>query len=174
MLFRARVFTNSQCIRNFINGSDGSSGAALVEFAAITPLLVAAALYTIDLGLMAWNRMEVQHAAQAGAQYAISQVSYDQAAIVAAVNGATNYSVTPQVSQYCGYVASASAIIQCDTTTTLVCDDPACVLLSNAGTDTGSYVKVIASKPKYTVLAPFGITSGKTYDISAEATVRIR
>jgi Flp pilus assembly protein TadG len=166
--FRVRVSTISECIRNFIEGSDGSSGAALVEFAVITPLLVAASLYTIDLGLMAWNRMEVQHGAQAGAQYAISNISYNQSAISAAVTGATNYSVTPLVSQFCGY-PTASRVVQCGTS----CDVQACVALNTAGTNTGSYVQVIASKPTYKVLAPFGFMSG-TYDISAEATVRIR
>ena len=49
------------------------------------------------------NKMEVQNAAQAGAQYAIGQVSYDSSKISSAVTNATKFTaVTPTSSEFCG------------------------------------------------------------------------
>jgi len=39
-------------------GADGISGSALVEFALLVPILVALAIYTIDFGLLVFNKMD--------------------------------------------------------------------------------------------------------------------
>ena len=47
-------------------GSD-RSGAGAIEFAFLAPLLILMAMLTIDLGLGGYRQMQVQNAAQAGA-----------------------------------------------------------------------------------------------------------
>src|SRR6202008_162280 len=92
-----------RAIRTLMVGADGISGSALVEFAILVPILVALAVYTIDFGLLVFNKMEVQNAAQAGAQYTIGQVSYDATAISSAVTNATKFTaITPSSSEFCG------------------------------------------------------------------------
>lgn len=72
------------------------SGASAVEFALILPILVALLIGTIDLGRMAWTKMEVQAAARAGANYALVNASkgFDPDKTAAAVTNATGLAVT--------------------------------------------------------------------------------
>jgi Flp pilus assembly protein TadG len=49
----------------------GEDGAALVEATIIAPILVAMGVYTADFGLLFYNKMEMQNAAQAGAHWAV-------------------------------------------------------------------------------------------------------
>jgi Flp pilus assembly protein TadG len=160
-------------MRTFMIGADGKSGAALVELAVFAPLLVAMALYTIDLGLLAFSKMEVQYAAQAGAQYAIGQTSYDGPTIASAVTNATKFTaINASSSQFCGCVNPSNwsaGVSQCGAT----CDQ------CNGGVSTatcvlGNYVSVTATPTTpYTPLAPFGAAAG-TYNLTATSTVRIR
>src|ERR1051326_8280936 len=85
-----------KAIREFMVGTNGTSGAASVEMTLLVPLLLILAIYGMDFGLVSFIQMEVQHAAQAGAQYAIGQVSYDSSKISTAVTSATRLTaVTP-------------------------------------------------------------------------------
>ena len=154
-------------IRAFVIGVDGTSGSALVEFAIFCPVLIILSIYTMDLGLFMFNKMEVQYAAQAGAQYAIGKVSYDATAISSAVTNATRFTaITPSSSQFCG----------CPTTTGVNFCAAACgsTCTTCATTAQGHYVTVTATPTTpYTPLARFpGIPS--TYDLTAKSTVRIR
>jgi Flp pilus assembly protein TadG len=160
-------------LRGLIGGKEGTSGSALVEFTIFGPMLVAMAIYTMDFGLLAVSRMEVQYAAQAGAQWAIGQTNYDASSIASAVTNATTFtSINPSSSQFCGCVDpnnGPAGVNHCAAT----CD------LCNGGVNTntcvlGNYVKVTATpNTPYKPLIRYGITSA-TYDLTATATVRIR
>jgi Flp pilus assembly protein TadG len=172
-LGRARESHAARAARSFIVGKDGASGAALVELTVFAPILVAMALYTIDFGMLAFRKMEVQYAAQAGAQFAIGQTGYDATTIATAVTNATRFTaVTPSSSQFCGCVNPsnwAAGVSICAAS----CD------LCNGGVSTatcviGHYVSVTATPTTpYTPLAPFGVAKGK-YNLTATSTVRIR
>lgn len=72
------------------------AGASAVEFALVLPILIALLIGTIDLGAMAWTKMEVQAAARAGANYALVNATqgFDAAKVAAAATSATNLAVT--------------------------------------------------------------------------------
>jgi Flp pilus assembly protein TadG len=159
------LFRKAVC--DITSGSDGESGTAIVEFTIFAPLLLIVAIYTMDFGLIFFRKMEVQHAAQAGAQYAIATNSYDSAAISSAVTQATNFtSVTPSSSQFCGCPAATNVnycSASCDT-----CNVGTCPLSVQ-----GHYVTVTATT-SYSPLIQFGLFSSSSYNLSATSTVRIR
>ena len=79
-------------------------GGPLVEFALIAPLLILFLVAVGDLGFAAYDLLQVQAAAEAGAQYAVRN-SWNAAAIATAVTGATGVggvTATPAPSQLCG------------------------------------------------------------------------
>jgi Flp pilus assembly protein TadG len=79
-------------------------GAAIIEFALILPFLVLLLVGLCDLGFAAYDSMQVQAAAEAGAQYA-ARHPWDATAVAAAVTGATGTSgvlATPAPSRVCG------------------------------------------------------------------------
>jgi len=154
-------------LRRFLVGADGTFGAALVEFAIFVPILVTLTLYTIDFGFMLWAKMQVQNAAQAGAQFSIGKVEYDSTLISNAAKNATKFKVNVTSSEFCG-CPTASNIKFCANSCDL-CNTGTCSL----GTQ-GHYVTVTASpQTAYTPLAPYGVATG-TYNINAKSTVRIR
>ena len=76
-------------IRNFMVGEDGIAGAALIEFTLFAPLLVITSIYTMDFGILFYNKMTVQNAAQAGVDWAIANRVYNSSLIQdAALNAA--------------------------------------------------------------------------------------
>lgn len=79
-------------------------GGPLVEFALIAPLLVLFLVAVGDLGFAAYDLLQVQAAAEAGAQYA-ARNTWNAGAIAGAVTSATGVngiSATPAPSQLCG------------------------------------------------------------------------
>jgi Flp pilus assembly protein TadG len=152
----------------WFTGTNATTGSALVEFAVIAPILLIFAIYTMDLGLLAFNKMEVQQAAQAGAQYVIGQGTYDASKISSAVTNATRFTaVTGTSSNFCG-CPTTSGVTVCATS----CGS--CSASTCATTAQGNYVKVTATPTsRYTPFISFGAVSG-TYDLSASSTVRIR
>jgi Flp pilus assembly protein TadG len=157
-----------KAVHRFIARANDESGAAMVEFTIFAPMLVAMAIYTMDYGLLSFSKMEVQNAAQAGAQYAVVNNTYDSAKISTAVTGATRFTaVTATSSQFCGCPAATAVTYcsaSCDTCSTGTC----------ATNVQGHYVTVTATPTTtYTPLIRFGVVSN-TYDISAKSTVRIR
>lgn len=72
------------------------AGASAVEFALVLPIIVALMIGTIDLGRMAWTKMEVQAAARAGAAYALVNATktFDAAKVSSAASSATTLAVT--------------------------------------------------------------------------------
>lgn len=136
------------------------AGASAVEFALILPIAVALLIGTIDLGRMAWTKMEVQAAARAGANYALVNASkgFDAAKVAAAVSSATGLAVTlpQQPSKDFGCPNAATGV------TTVANGTTPC---SN-GQAPGSYVTVRAS----TDFVPIWFSA---VTLSATAKVRI-
>jgi Flp pilus assembly protein TadG len=77
---------------------------AAVEFGIMIPLLSLMVVSVTDIGLAVYRKMQVENAAQAGAQYAIAR-GYDASSISNAVTGATNstaVTASPSPVQFCG------------------------------------------------------------------------
>ncbi|MBR0712822.1 TadE/TadG family type IV pilus assembly protein [Bradyrhizobium liaoningense] len=136
-------------------------GAAAVEFAIFVPLLTLAVISVTDIGLAVLRKMQVEDAAQAGAQYAIRN-GFDSAAITSAVTSATSstaISASPAPAKFCGCATGSSiTTATCGTTCT-------------GGTTAGTYVKVSAQANYYTII-DYQIVS--TYAFSAESTARLQ
>ena len=158
----------SSAIRRLAVGADGTSGNALVEFAIFAPILLGVAIYTMDWGLIVISKMEVQNAAQAGAQYAIVNSTYDATSISSAVTKATKFTaVTPTSSQFCGCPSTTGITFcsaSCDT-----CNPGTC-----SSNSQGHYVTVSATPTTpYQTLIPYALVPSG-YNLAAQSTVRIR
>jgi Flp pilus assembly protein TadG len=156
-----------RAIRRFIAGKE--AGSAMVEFTIFAPALLAMAIYTMDYGLLSFNRMEVQNAAQAGAQYAVANNTYDPVAISTAVTSATKFTaVTAASSQFCG-CPTATSITFCSATCA------SCSIGTCATSVQGLYVSVTATPATpYKPFIKYGLVSSSSYNISAQSTARLR
>jgi Flp pilus assembly protein TadG len=170
-----------KAIRRFGAGDDG---VALVEFTIFAPLLVIMSIYTMDFGLLFFNNIGMQNAAQAGVQWAIANRIYNSAQIqVAAKNAVNLYSpinfttINVCSKQFCGCsedssgnptVTSLNANVPCNNIT-------ACTASSTCTKGiVGTYVTVTVTTPHpYTPLAPFGLIAS-IYNLSATSTGRIQ
>lgn len=136
------------------------SGVAAVEFALIAPMLVAVLLPMTDLGMGAYQKMRVQDAAEAGAQYALKH-GYDSAAITSAAQNATslgtNLAVTP--SEACDCVSGGALV---STPCGSNCPD---------GSTAGTYVTVGTSASYSMVMSYPGLSNPMT--LTGSAVVRI-
>ena len=65
-----------RAVRDFMVGADGMAGVAMLEFAIFAPMLVIFIVFLLDFGFYTFRQMEVQHAAQAGAEYVITLGGY--------------------------------------------------------------------------------------------------
>jgi Flp pilus assembly protein TadG len=156
--------------RRFIKKPDGESGAALVEFTLLGPILILSAVYVMDFGLIFFTKMEVRNAAMAGAQTAIISNSYDSATITTAAQRATRFTtVSVAPSQFCGCPTSAGV-------TYCAADCSSCATGTCSLSTQGLYVSVAVSPTTaYTPLIPVGIFAGSgSINLSATSTVRIR
>lgn len=137
-------------------------GNASIELAFLASPLVLMLIGVADYGMATYRKMQVQHAAQAGAEYAIKN-GFSSAAISTAVTGATAYSditANPAPAQSCG----------CASGTTI--NSAACGSTCPTGAAAGSYVTVSA-QATYTTIIPYpGIPD--TIALTAAATVRIQ
>jgi Flp pilus assembly protein TadG len=136
------------------------AGAASIELAIIAPVLVAALVCTIDLGLGIYRSMQVEAAAQAGAEYAVAR-GFSAAGVTSAVASATSLGsvqATPAPVQFCG-CASVSGV------TGTACGQPC-----PDGTSPGTYVTVSA-QANYNTLLPYPMFPN-TFVFAAQSTVR--
>lgn len=135
-------------------------GNAAIELALLAPMLMLLTIGTIDYGFAIYNQMEVQNAAQAGAEYALKH-GFSATGISSAVTAATTLTVsaTPAPAESCG----------CPSGTSLT---PATCGTSCAnGLAAGTYVTV-GAQSTYSTLVPYpGIAS--SYTLAASSTVRI-
>ncbi len=117
-------------------------GAAAIEFALTMPIVALLFAGLFDLGYLAYETMEVQAAAEAGAQYA-GQNTWNATAIAAAVTGATGMigiTASPAPAQFCACPTGAALTpATCGTT------------CSGGGT-TSTYGQISTQKQHWTVL----------------------
>jgi Flp pilus assembly protein TadG len=137
------------------------SGVAALELGLVASILVGILIPTFDLGMGAYQKMRVQDAAEAGAQYALAH-GYSSAAITSAAQNATslgaNVTVTP--SQACNCVSNGA-----------IGGSVACGSACADGSTAGTYVTV-ATQATYTLLVSYpGLTSPMT--LNGTAIVRI-
>jgi Flp pilus assembly protein TadG len=148
-----------QSFRRFMIGSDGTAGAGLVEFAIIAPVMIVIFTFLGDAGYVVFRKMQVQHAAQAGAQYVVAHPStWTSTLVSAAVTHATSYNAVtaaPAPSQFCGCPSSTQLqhLNSC---------------AASCGSTIGTYVTVSA-QATYSNLFTVG-----SHTLTASATVRIQ
>jgi Flp pilus assembly protein TadG len=134
---------------------------AAIEAAIILPVLLLLATGVFDLGSAAYENMQVQSAADAGAHYA-SRNTWNVAAIQVAVTGATGGSgiaANPAPFQFCA----------CPTGGTLT--TVACASTCSTGDPPGLYARVSAQKLHSPVLSYPGLP--KPLTLSADAVARL-
>jgi Flp pilus assembly protein TadG len=136
-------------------------GSAAVEFSIAAPVLTIILVPMVDIGMAVYQQMQVQDAAQAGAQYAMAH-GWNSSSIQSAVTSATALSVSasPAPSKSCG------------------CPDGSSVTAATCGSNcsdgrpAGSYVTVNA-QATYTPLFSYPVM-GSSVTLSAQATARIQ
>ena len=136
-------------------------GNAAVEFSLAVPVLAIIFVPLVDIGMAVYQKMQVQDAAQAGAQYAMLH-GWNSSAIQTAVTSATALSVSasPAPSKSCGCPdSSAVTAAACGST----CSD---------GRTAGTYVTVSA-QATYAPLLPYPLL-GSSVTLAAQATARIQ
>lgn len=135
---------------------------AAIEMALIAPVLILMLVGTADYGTAIYRRMQVQHAAQAGADFAMRN-GFNAPAITATVTGATAFvglTATPAPAETCG-CATAAAV------TPAVCG-ATCA----GGAVAGTYIAVSA-QGTYTTIVPYpGMPTSFTFASTSMARTR--
>ena len=171
-----------RAIRMFMVGEDGIAGSALIEFTMFAPMLVVAAIYTMDFGLLLITRMEVQNAAQAGAQWAMTNRVYNPLDIEAAGKNATKIlpsKITIKSYEFCGCPSLSGVTLLDSTPPPDPCSGPASNICSglvscSGGARAGNYVSVCARPTTaYQSFVAFGLFSVSP-TVQATTTVRIQ
>jgi Flp pilus assembly protein TadG len=147
----------------FFTGSGrGTHGAAAIELAVLAPVLVMVTVVTADLGMGIYRNMQVQAAAQAGAEYAVAH-GFNAGGITNAIAIATplaGISASPAPRQFCGCGSSTGiAETTCDT---------ACA----SGARTATYVTASAQSV-YQTLLPYPLLPS-AFTLTAQSTVRMQ
>jgi Flp pilus assembly protein TadG len=159
---RATLAVRQALCRFISNGEEGIRGVAAIELAIIAPVLLLFLICTLDLGIGIYRNMQVQNAAQAGAQYAIVH-GFKVSSISSAVTNATSFtgiSADPAPNQFCGCAASTGV-------TAAVCGSKC-----PAGPTAATYVTVSA-RGTYNTLFPYPVIPN-SFTFVAQPTVRIQ
>jgi Flp pilus assembly protein TadG len=139
-----------------------TQGSVAIEFSIGVPVMVIILIPLVDLGMGIYQQMQVQDAAQAGAQYAMTH-GWNSGAIQNTVMGTTalaSMSASPPPVKTCGCPDDSSiAAAACGST----CAD---------GRTAGTYVTVSA-QATYAPLLPYPLL-GSSVTLSAQATARIQ
>ena len=151
-----------QALCRFIGNKDEAiRGVASIELAIIAPVLLLFMICTLDLGVGVYRNMQVQNAAQAGAQYAIAH-GFQATLISSAVANATSFSgisANPAPNQFCGCAASTGVT------------NAACGSRCSGGLLAATYVTVSA-QGTYNTLFPYPVIPN-SFTFTARPTVRI-
>jgi Flp pilus assembly protein TadG len=174
-----------QAIRRFLVEEDGLDGAVLVEFTIFAPIFLIMSIYVMDFGLLFFNKLEMQTAAQAGAQWAIANGLYNNNDITKAAENATKLlptKITVTATEFCGCpsLLSKTGVVLPDLTSPPdACTNPAPTICTAGAPCKGSvvppgnYVSVCAKpNPPFQSVA-FGFFSVAP-TVEATATVRIQ
>src|SRR5436309_9837798 len=146
--------------RFFIRVAGDRSGVAAVELALIAPVLTLMMVAVTDIGMGIYRKMQVEDAAQIGAQYAMRN-GFDANAISNAVIRATTFSsitASPAPIKFCG-CATGPAI------TTVSCGT-----ICPGGAVAGTYTRGSA-QATYSALLNYQIVP-QNYNFSAQSTAR--
>jgi Flp pilus assembly protein TadG len=174
-IFRRTRSATRHAVGTFLVGTDGIAGNALIEFAIIAPLLVVMCIYVIDFGFYSLRQMELNHATQVGAQYAIEHgYNGNGAPISSAVTNDANdsgFTISTTPSQFCGCPSSTGV-------TQIAAGACAEGSTCSGGAVAGTYVTV-STQATYNTIAPvsgklFTITVPSSYSLKGSATVRIQ
>jgi Flp pilus assembly protein TadG len=158
-----------QAVRKLLFAEDGT---ALVEATIIAPILVVMSIYTADFGLLFYTNMQVQNAAQAGAQWAIANRIFNAANMqTAATNATTLGGVTITSSQFCGCSMNSSGNAGVTSLGAGACTWAPNTTCNGSGVE-GNYITVTATK-SYNSFIPYGLIAS-TYTSSATSTARIQ
>jgi Flp pilus assembly protein TadG len=152
----------TRCLRGMIDALRDGRGVAAVEFALATPLLATLLTVLVDFGFGFYEKMQVEDAAQAGAQYALLY-GWDSPAIQNAVTSATTLSgltATPGPTKTCGCPSGTSVT------------SAGCGSTCANGLPAGTYVTVNAHAT-YTPIISYPVM-GSTVTLSAQSVVRIQ
>jgi Flp pilus assembly protein TadG len=156
--FRAR----SMLHHFFVRAAGDTSGAAAIEFGIVVPLLALMVTAVIDLGFGIYYKMQVEDAAQVGAQWAMKN-GFDATMISNAVTSATNasaISASPTPFQFCGCATGSSV------------STATCGATCPGGAQAGTYATVSAQRTYYTILSyPIFPSS---YNFTVQATARLQ
>jgi Flp pilus assembly protein TadG len=162
--FFSRPDRHLRMFRRFLDrAAKNIDGAAAIEFGIIVPVLTLMIVAVADIGLGVYYKMQVEDAAQAGAEYAIRN-GFDINAITNAVLSATNastISASPAPAQFCG-CATGSGI-----------NSTSCGTQCPGGTLAATYVTVSAQMTYYPIMAyPPSVPS--SYNLTAQSTARLQ
>lgn len=139
-----------------------TGGVAAVEFGLMIPLFCLMAVSVTDIGLAVYRKMQVENAAQAGAQYAIAR-GFDTSGISNAVTSATNskaITASPSPVQFCG----------CPTSTGI--STVSCGTVCTGGAQAGTYATVTAQGTYYTLVNYQFLAD--SYSYNAQSTARLQ
>ncbi|WP_407187317.1 TadE/TadG family type IV pilus assembly protein [Bradyrhizobium centrosematis] len=137
-------------------------GVAAAEFGILIPLLSLMIVSVTDVGLALYRKMQVENAAQAGAQYAIAR-GFDTSGISNAVASATNAT---------GITASPPPVQFCGCPTTAGVSTVTCGTVCAGGAQAGTYTTVSARATYYTLI-DYQIVAA-TYTYTAQSTARLQ
>jgi len=145
-----------------ISSDDGIRGTAAIEFAAIVTALAVLFVAVADVGIGFYRKMQVQNAAQAGAQYA-ALYGFVASSIANAVTAATSFSgisASPAPSKYCGCPSSSGIT------------NSSCGAICSDGSTPGTYVAVSA-QATYATIIPYPLIPN-SFTFTSQSTVRIQ
>jgi Flp pilus assembly protein TadG len=141
---------------------DGIRGVVAIEFAIVAIVLVVLMVCTVDLGMGFYRKMQVQNAAQAGAQYAAAR-GFAESSITNAVTAASSFSgisASPAPTQFCGCPSNTGVTsVSCSATCT-------------GGSAPGNYVSVSA-QGTYTTILSYPLIPN-AFILTSQSTVRIQ
>ncbi|WP_439400367.1 TadE/TadG family type IV pilus assembly protein (plasmid) [Bradyrhizobium sp. PMVTL-01] len=150
-------------LRRYVRAAVGdTSGAAAIEFGVMIPLLSLMVVSVTDIGLAVYRKMQVENAAQAGAQYAIAR-GFDTSGISSAVTSATNSAAI---------TASPAPLLFCGCPTRGGVSSVSCGTVCAGGAQAGTYTTVSA-QATYSTLINYQIVAA-TYTYSAQSTARLQ
>jgi len=137
------------------------AGTAALEFALVAPVLLIMLVFVVELGDGAFEAMQTQNAAEAGALY-VAKHGWNVAGISAAVvnaTGVTGITASPSPSEFCG-CPTAGGITA--TACTQTCPD---------GSVVSTYVQINAALAHQTLLTYPGMVSPTA--LTGHAVVRV-
>jgi Flp pilus assembly protein TadG len=160
-----------KAIRRFLVEDEGS---ALVEFTIFAPMLVIMSIYAMDFGLLFFNKLEMQNAAQAGAQWAIANGVYNGSRIAEVATNATKLpasQITVTSNEFCGCPSTTAVALEDPTKPSGPCSGGA---TCSGGALAGNYVTVSANPTTaYKSFVAYGLFS-VSKPVNGSATVRIQ